>query len=454
MRGARPPLGRLSVRPICHLGPLFAILAHFSLPSFFHMARKGSNNISSVDHRTIGLSPQYWAHTPLLIGDLVSLPLINGVDCFVSQTASSREIDADRGAQTIVPLSKVLLQGILTAIDRRPNGCILLVLDDGTGSIDVRYWDNSHQSGAFDFMELQKPADAFAVGDYCEVLGKIKAMTAGTKYFCTWVDSSVDAPDVRLGCVREVHASSVCVMNQRMNGEVVHWFKCLKFSQDVHQQKVKSGTDLLPLLGDSIVSSILSADYTVESESSNILERNCCQTPQRFKRALLYCHCEGTIEKLDPMFRYRDALLNKLLATETKLQTSSQSEYHSYTEDCIDLLGCKSDCFASPPLLFSFESIYKDEELSSLAKDIVSSTLVPEANARQLVQNTFRAMSNDGLISLFDTDADLYLLLSVDRVMEPYLCGSLSGAMPFFVRNISKKRMNRLRRCLSDLALK
>ncbi len=40
-------------------------------------------SISPVDHRVIGLSPQYWSHTPLLIGDLTDLPLVNGVDCFL-----------------------------------------------------------------------------------------------------------------------------------------------------------------------------------------------------------------------------------------------------------------------------------------------------------------------------------------------------------------------------------
>ena len=42
----------------------------------------GTNNtaITDVDYRLVGLSPQYWSHTPILIGDLVNLPLINGVD--------------------------------------------------------------------------------------------------------------------------------------------------------------------------------------------------------------------------------------------------------------------------------------------------------------------------------------------------------------------------------------
>ena len=119
---------------------------------------------SDVDYRLIGLSPQYWSYTPLLIGELVGLPLINGVDCFVAKRdardaivnsgdeSGPIEIDENDGAPSsanawrILPLSRVLLRGIATAVDRRPNGCTLIVLDDGTGSIDCRCWDDS-QSG-------------------------------------------------------------------------------------------------------------------------------------------------------------------------------------------------------------------------------------------------------------------------------------------------------------------
>ena len=103
-------------------------------------------SISPVDHRVIGLSPQYWSHTPLLIGDLTDLPLVNGVDCFLIpdgyvENASNTPKPSRR--VNIIPLSRVSLRGIITAVDRRPNGCVLMVLDDGTGSIDVRCWDNS-----------------------------------------------------------------------------------------------------------------------------------------------------------------------------------------------------------------------------------------------------------------------------------------------------------------------
>ena len=39
------------------------------------------------------------------------------------------------------PTSSCLLQVIITAIDQRPNGCILLVVDDWTWLIDVQYCD-------------------------------------------------------------------------------------------------------------------------------------------------------------------------------------------------------------------------------------------------------------------------------------------------------------------------
>ena len=384
-----------------------------------------------------------------MIGDLVGLPLINGVDCFIAASCTSHDQQIDRH---VVPLSKVILQGVITAVDRRPNGCILLVLDDGTGSIDVRYWDDSYNNNAaFDLVGLEHQTN-LSVGDYCEVLGRIKAMSAGTKSHCS-ISGFIDEDtmlDVRIGCIREVHASSVCSRNLNTNVEILHWLKCLNFSKNMQQNKVKNGKDVLPLFNANIASSILSTDNTVlESESCNILERKCCQTPRRFREALLYCHCEGSLENLDPSFRYRDALLNLLLDMEAELQQlPHNSAYKSSIEDCIDLIGGEANSDLPPPLLFSFQSIYKNECLSSLARELVASTAVPEANARQLVQNTFRAMTNDGLLGLFNLEADVYLFLSIERVIGPYLqnaSDTMPVAPPFFFRSIPKKRMHQMK---------
>lgn len=464
--------------------------------------------ISDVDYRLIGLSPQYWSYTPLLIGDLIGLPLVNGVDCFISPSTDAptktmrtglditkthgvgqsndtsgmnveddkphdeepqmpQQNRSDHQSWNIVPLSRVLIRGIATAIDRRPNGCTLIVVDDGTGSIDCRYWDDTqNDDSTFNLIQsdsmIKRRFSRFIVGDSLEVMGKIKVLTAGSANDQHNLSHhSTTLLEARFGCVREIHASSVCLINdeqsmmanQQWSGEVVHWLKCMDFSQKCKYSMVRTGKGFLHVLGDEIFTSILSDEFgdfssfekTRRSENNNVLKRKCCQTQNRIRAAFCYCHCEATLEALDPHFRYRDALLNRLLDMEAQLLYTSDSSFPVATEDCMDLLGAQSDTM-SPPLLFSFESIYKDEELSSIASDEVASTNVPAANAQRLVRRIFAAMTNDGILSLFDSEKDLYLLVSRTRIIEPFLkmtlCeDGLQIPPPFFIRCIPKKRI-------------
>lgn len=482
-----------------------------------------NDNISDVDYRLIGLSPQYWSYTPLLIGDIINLPLINGVDCFVttrngncssgdsSDCDSAQDVDDDDEDDdakqwkmnvedhemqntTILPLSRVLLRGIATAIDIRPNGCTLIVLDDGTGSIDCRYWDDSHcGNSAFNLPPLLPEHEIinkqrqfrFVVGDSLEVMGKIKALTAGTSTTnnndqCKISSHSATPLEVRFGCVREVHASSVCLigkgetrMENQWNEEVVHWLKCMQFTKQCtatrvdeanntasNWSRIRNGKDVLPLLGNQISTSILrgddSSDFTnLDKSNVSILHRKCCQTSQRFRNAFFYCHCEASLEVLDPNLQFRDALLNRLLDMEDQLQRISDSCFPSATEDCMDAFGVKPESMP-PPLLFTFESIYKDEDISSIASKIVASTSIPEANYQRLVRKTFAALTNDGILSLYNHDEDLYLLVSRTRVIEPFLrksgfgYGGFGVPQPFFIRSVPKKRISQIMNWIED----
>ena len=329
-------------------------------------------------------------------------------------------------------------------------------------------------------------------------MGKIKTLTAGTAVTgsdnnnCKLSKNNSSIPmEVRFGCVREVHATSVCRIKKerqsreanQWNGEMVHWLKCTEFFRSLAGQKksiavndsakhasssspckrIRSGKAVLPLLGETITSSILgdgSGDLSslnnAFGNNSNVLTRKCCQTPYRFREALFYCHCEATLEALDPSLRYRDAVLNTLLDMESCLQQLSVSTSHqSATEDCMDLYDADAGL---PPLLFTFESIYKDESLASIASEIVSSTDHPEANAQRLVRKTFAALVNDGILSLYDTAKDLYLFVSQTRVIEPFLRKSMGAGdggggfglgpqipQPFFVRSVPKKRIAEIR---------
>ena len=137
------------------------------------------DSISDVDYRLIGLSPQYWSYTRLSIGDLNSLPLINGVDCFITpRHRDDSESENNSHQWHIFPLSRILLRGVVTAIDRRPNGCTLIVIDDGTGAVDCRCWEESSNS-AFHLPALlpqhrtsmNRNGLRYDIGDSVEIMG-------------------------------------------------------------------------------------------------------------------------------------------------------------------------------------------------------------------------------------------------------------------------------------------
>ncbi len=90
----------------------------------------------------------------------------------------------------------------------------------------------------------------------------------------------------------------------------------------------------------------------------------------------------------------------------------------------MDLLGLPLDVMP-PPLLFTFKSVFKDKELSSIASEIVAGTTLPEVNAERLIRKVFAAMTNDGLLSLYDAEDDVYVLVSCNRVIEPFLRRSM-----------------------------
>ncbi len=434
-------------------------------------AAADDDKISDVDYRLIGLSPQYWSYTRLSVGDLnAAVPLINGVDCFITPHRDSK---GDKNSQQwhILPLSRVLLRGVVTAIDRRPNGCTLIVIDDGTGSMDCRCWDESSNS-AFHLpallpqhkMSLRRNGLRYDIGDSVEVMGKIKTLTAGNASISagsTLSENNTTPLEVRFGCIREVHANSVCVIDKSQasianvwNSEAVHWLKCINVENDIRKNSaMKNGKEVLSLLGDKISSSILRDGDSTTIGKKNVLVRQCCQTPQRFRQALFYCHCEATLEALDPTFCFRDAVLNHLLDYESQLQDIGSCLYQSATEDCMDLYGAEANSLP-PPFLFTFQSICSDERLSSTARSLVSKTNLPEANLQRLFQRTFAAMTKDGLLSLYDPEQDLYLLVSCGRVLEPFLKrskGMDDGGFirptipePFFIRSVPRKRLNEL----------
>ena len=394
--------------------------------------------------RTIGLSPQYWTYTPLLIGDVNNLLLIDGVDCMVM---------ASSGGQTkVLPVQNVLIFGVITSIVKRANHNTSIVLDDGTGAIDVAYWDDdsqeSPQGSAFDLppilpehQRLKRRKSGFRVGDSIEVMGKIKTLTAGEPAPQLGVGAA------RCNCTREVVVKSICIATtDRWNAESLRWLTALQFAK---QADIRAGGDVLSLCGDKIQSSVV-MDGEMLVDRDFVVNRRCCQTPRRLREAFYYCHCEAKLEPLDPALFFRDALIDLLLEMESR---GSDASCKSATEDCLDLLGLsESDQTTEPPLLFRYETVNKNEELSKIARDLVlSQHSTPEdhveANVQRLFRRTFTALATNGLLCLFNQEEDIYLAMSRSRVVEPYLrwrkkqLDGYSLPHPFFINCIPRKRL-------------
>jgi hypothetical protein len=129
----------------------------------------------------------------------------------------------------------------------------------------------------------------------------------------------------------------------------------------------------------------------------------------------------------------------------------------------MDLLGIPSDTddtdtMMPPPLLFAFKTIFNDTELLLIASEIVAVTNIPEVNTHRLMRKVFISLTNDGILSLFDVDEDIYVLITRERVIEPYLRRTMGMdnfgtgddntqllPPPFFIRNIPKKRIEAIK---------
>ena len=125
----------------------------------------------------------------------------------------------------------------------------------------------------------------------------------------------------------------------------------------------------------------------------------------------------------------------------------------------MDLFGMPPDAMP-PPLLFTFKSVFKDKELMSIASEIVAETTLPEVNAERLVRKVFAAMTRDGLMSLYDAGEDFYVLISRNRVIEPFLRRSMGAddigfgypqiPPPFFMSSVPKKRISAIKHWIEE----
>ena len=155
---------------------------------------------------------------------------------------------------------------------------------------------------------------------------------------------------------------------------------------------------------------------------------------------LLYCHCKAKKERLDKQFKFRDALLIKLLEMESIYCEMTNKEHrndndnndtqviHHHSKDTKDTkdtnenvkyANVQTEKNATNSFQFKYNTIYENEELQSIAKEIVSQSSDPNTNIRCLYINTFQHLRSDGILYLADVETDMYVLLSKTQVLIP-----------------------------------
>lgn len=353
----------------------------------------------------------------MTVMDVLNLGLQDGINCMKTPYSGGND------HHSLKPVSKCLLVGFVVYANFRRDGTMAYVLDDGTGLIDCVHWSTGDMHDIYHLPSLDgcgAMRTQLSVGDMVRVFGKIEClaltrMNGGEKEVV----------------IREVQASLIePVLENMFAVEAQHWRNCIRIPHD--------GPDsYLELLGQEIQSQVEDRTNLPAASDSNGLWRvfgTSCRCKLDYMENLLYCHCQAKIEPLDPANSFRDMLLRTLLTMET---------------------AC------SAMLVFTYKNVKCDAQIRAMAAQVLqTSTSSSVAMVDKLFLNTFRALRHDGILHLLDNHRDEYLLISRDRVLEPFVRSQLVGSSqnqknyvdfnnaPPYLTRIHNDRLLFIKRCI------
>ncbi|CAJ1931904.1 unnamed protein product [Cylindrotheca closterium] len=406
----------------------------------------------------VGITPQYWAHVPMLIDDILHhLTLSKGGINFLHSLPQ----------HTKIPVSKCLLVGRIIWAKQTSDSAMAYILDDGTGLMDCVCYHNHNTDAVYELPSLlptssssspflddnvneiennhiQNKRRPIALGTCVKVFGKIKNLAI--------LQNGRVLREVNAQLIEPVYESFAT--NSTKNPEHDHWMKCANFLQTSNNNNSKNGrpsTNILQplgcleILGDRIRSQVRakrrlpSADDTLGAW--RVFGTRClCACPESIKESLLYCHCQAKVSVLycDQQFQYRDALLKHLLERQTKY---------------------------AKKLVFSYQDIQKEESLIQVAREQEAKSGDNKKEKKkkffhqELIRSTVRALAKDGIIYHIDPDNDQYLLITREKVLEPFVRDeldrtgnsknyvSLKGA-PEYLKVVDLEKFMYIKRCI------
>jgi hypothetical protein len=417
------------------------------------------NNNTKSDF-VAGISPQYWSYVPMSVMDVLNLRLKDGINWMIihndnndlsSEQKSSSDGDRDdrrTGEEKeeeefmLSPISRCLLVGYIVYTSQRRDGSVIYILDDGTGLIDCIHWLNNsdtqqkdvyhlpslNMGGANDDADDCNDAACFSVGDPVRIFGKIECLASISETKTKETNSgggdhnhngngNGNDNSNNVHTVREIHTSLIeRVQNNDLAAEAQHWIQSSSSSpsssssscQNLGSLGLGNINSCLDNLGPQIQSQInnkinLPAADDIYSCSWRVFGTNCCCNLP-YMDDLLYCHCQCKVEPLDPSYHFRDTILHLLQSMQAR---------------------------TTKRLQFKYKQIRNNEQLQTLAsREIIvigeqqqqhDTTKKKNTLIDRLFLKTFSALRNDGIIYLLNSNTDEYLLITRNKVLEPYI---------------------------------
>ena len=424
-----------------------------------------------------GISPQYWSYVPMSVMDVLNLKLKDGINWMIihdnnnnndynlssKQKSLSDDGDGDdndngrageeKNEFMLSPISRCLLVGYIVYKSQRRDGSMIYILDDGTGLIDCVHWlnnssnNNDTQQDIYHLPSLNMTggdntndqdddytddaAACFSVGDPVRIFGKIeclasisktqknKEMNSGGrgnhKHNHNGYDNDNDNNVHYI--VREIHTSLIERVQNDLASEAQHWMQsssssslsssssCQKFGSLGSLGNINSCLDNLgPQIQSQINNKInLPAADDIYTCSWRVFGTNCCCNLS-YMDDMLYCHCQCKVEPLDPSYHFRDTILHILQSMQARTTKRLQFKYKQIRNN------------EQLQTLASREIIVVDEQQQHDTTKKKKNTLID-----RLFLKTFSALRNDGIVCLLNTNTDEYLLITRDKVLEPYI---------------------------------
>jgi hypothetical protein len=350
------------------------------------------SDIKKIDFM-VGISPQYWSHVPMNVIDVLNLQLRDGINhlCIPKhhhhhhhqqqqQQTTTTTIDSQEDYYMYIPVSKCLLVGAIVYADQRRDGSMVYVIDDGTGMIDCVHWAMADsQQDIYQLPSLERRSNEkeafgmFSIGDRVRIFGKIDCLAKNDNI-----------------TIREIQAGSIELIED-VTSETRHWIRCTSTTYT-------TVASCLEQLGPNIQSQIkarVNLPAADDKMSSWRVFGTSCRCQLDYMENLLYCHCQCKLEPLDPFHKFRDALIRTLLEMQSK---------------------------SAKMLVFKYKLMKQNEELRSIAsREVTWKGATQTNNVDMLFVNTFRALRQDGVIYLLNSNTDEYLLITREKVMEPFV---------------------------------